>query len=852
MQLKKYQERTLKTLSEFLIDAKIIGNERAFEKYQDAQGYNPDYQPLRNLENVPYICLRLPTGGGKTLIGTNAISMAADYIERDFPFVLWLVPSNEIRRQTLKVLSNPNNFYNQVLNRKFKGRVNIFDVADFRRLRPQDLTQALNICVATFQSFKVEDKEGRKVYQADEELGACFTKIPRQNYFIPDDKGRYESFANLISYVRPLMIVDEAHNYSTALSFEVTKILRPSAVIELTATPAPNSNVLVKVTAEELHREEMIKLPIIVGEVSDSPYKTLDFAVQKRAELEKISLSESEYIRPITLYQAENIKREFNVDFIKKYLIEGAKVPENEIAIATGNIHELNGIDLFSRECPIRHIITVQALKEGWDCPFASIFCSLSNTHSAKDAEQLLGRVLRMPYAKRRNSSQLNQAYAFFRVSSWSEAVGKIKDDLFGMGFDGREINFALKHQLKLFDEKLTVKITTSEPPKIDSLNMILQSQIIVEKVDDVYSVTFENVSPDDVKELTDSKNKIFRKSDDRDKFLKAFAQENIPHKEKSPAERGVEFSVPQLCLDFGTGAEVAKRENFFPEEGWTLTDTQDYFLPLSKVESDIKFYKIDLHGNELTEKLLFDDTKNLFTGKTNWTPSELIGWFANKFTDTFITPEDFAEFTRRALTQLINEKNFSLDELVRMRFSIIKLLEEKIEILKDKAYKKNWQMILLGSDAPKVRVEKNIAFTFDKAIYPAKKLYQGSVRFSKHFYSTVGDMNPEEISCAQYIDVNPNVETWIRNIEREPNSFWLPTHKDKFYPDFIVKLKDGTFAAVEYKGEVYKTNDDSKEKTLLGNIWAKKSHGLCKFLMAVKSDENRRNLSTQINEFLS
>jgi len=852
MQLKKYQERTLKTLSEFLIDAKIIGNERAFEKYQDAQGYNPDYQPLRNLENVPYICLRLPTGGGKTLIGTNAIPMAADYIERDFPFVLWLVPSNEIRRQTLKVLSNPNNFYNQVLNRKFKGRVNIFDVADFRRLRPQDLTQALNICVATFQSFKVEDKEGRKVYQADEELGACFTKIPRQNYFIPDDKGRYESFANLISYVRPLMIVDEAHNYSTALSFEVTKILRPSAVIELTATPASNSNVLVKVTAEELHREEMIKLPIIVGEVSDSPYKTLDFAVQKRAELEKISLSESEYIRPITLYQAENIKREFNVDFIKKYLIEGAKVPENEIAIATGNIHELNGIDLFSRECPIRHIITVQALKEGWDCPFASVFCSLSNTHSAKDAEQLLGRVLRMPYAKRRNSSQLNQAYAFFRVSSWSEAVGKIKDDLFGMGFDGREINFALKHQIKLFDEKLTVKITTSEPPKIDSLNMILQSQIIVEKVEDNYSVTFENVSPDDVKELTDNKNKIFRKSDDHDKFLKAFAQENIPHKEKSPAERGVEFSVPQLCLDFGTGAEVAKREKFFPEEGWTLTDTQDYFLPLSKVESDIKFYKIDLHGNELTEKLLFDDTQNPFTGKTNWTPSELIGWFANKFTDTFITPKDFAEFTRRALTQLINEKNFSLDELVRMRFSIIKLLEEKIEILKDKAYKKNWQMILLDSDAPKVRVEKNIAFTFDKAIYPAKKLYQGSVRFSKHFYSTVGDMNPEEISCAQYIDVNPNVETWIRNIEREPNSFWLPTHKDKFYPDFIVKLKDGTFAAVEYKGEVYKTTDDSKEKTLLGNIWAKKSHGLCKFLMAVKSDENRRNLSTQINEFLS
>ena len=789
------------------------------------------------------------------MIGTQAIRLAAEnFIERDFPFVLWLVPSNEIRQQTLRALNNPNSFYSQILHRNFQGRVNIFDVGDFRRLRPQDLTQALNICVTTFQSFKVEDREGRKVYQADEELGACFTKIPCQNYFILDEKNRYESFANLISYVRPLMIVDEAHNYSTNLSFDVTKILRPSAVIELTATPASNSNVLVKVTAEELHREEMIKLPIILGEVSDSPYKTLDFAVQKRAELEKISLSESEYIRPIALYQAENKNREFNVDFVKNYLIEGAKIPENEIAIATGDKHELDGTDLFSRECPIRHIITVQALKEGWDCPFASVFCSLSNTHSAKDAEQLLGRILRMPYAKRRKSNEFNLAYAFFRVSSWTEAVGKIKDDLFGMGFDDKEVNFALSTQSKLFDEKITIKITTSEPPKIDSLNMILQSQISVEKIDDGYSVTFENISDEDLKELTDNKNKIFRKSDDRDKFFKAVYQENsTPKKEKSPAELGVKFSIPQLCLDFGDGAEAAKREDFFPAEGWTLTETQDYFLPLSKVESDIKFYEIDLHGNKLTERLLSDDTQNLFSGKTNWTQSELIGWLAEKITDRFITPEDFAEFTRRTLTQLINEKNFSLDELVRMRFSIKKLLEEKIEILKDNAYKQNWQMVLLGVESPKVRVEKNIEFIFDQSNYPAKKFYQGSVRFDKHFYSTVGDMNPEEVDCAQYIDANPNVETWIRNIEREPKySFWLPTHKDKFYPDFVVKLKDETFAAIEYKGEIYNTTDDSKEKNLLGNIWADKSHGICKFLMAVKLDSNGRNLSTQINEFLS
>ena len=121
---------------------------------------------------------------------------------------------------------------------------------------------------------------------------------------------------------------------------------------------------------------------------------------------------------------------------------------------------------------------------------------------------------------------------------------------------------------------------------------------------------------------------------------------------------------------------------------------------------------------------------------------------------------------------------------------------------MKDRAYKQNWQIILLGAESPKVRVEKNIEFTFNPSTYPAKKFYRGSVLFGKHFYSVVGDMNPEEVDCAQYIDANPNVETWVRNIEREPEfSFWLPTHKDKFYPDFVVKLKDETFAAIEYKG---------------------------------------------------
>ena len=845
MELKTYQRRTLDILQEFLRASTVSGVSAAFEMFRDAEGYNPHYQSLRKLADVPYVCLRLPTGGGKTLIGTHAIQVAAEnFLACENPFVLWLVPTKEIRQQTLKVLRDPESFYGSILRRAFRGRVNIFDVSDFRNLRGDDLS-GLNICVATFQSFKVTDREGRKVYQANEETTLLFRNIPRQEYFQLDERNRYESFANLISYLRPLMIVDEAHNYSTTLSFDITEQLRPAAVIELTATPATNSNVLVKVTANELQAAQMIKFPVIVGEVSNSPEKTLDYTTQKRAALEKLSLAEDDYIRPIALYQAENKNRDYNVDYVKNYLVNEAKIPEREIAIATGERYELDGVNLKSETCPIRHVITVQALKEGWDCPFASVFCSLASTHSPKDAEQLLGRVLRMPYARRRKIDELNKSYAFVRVDSWETAIAQIKDDLRGMGFDNREVDKFVKPQPQLF--YATIKVVTSERPEIDGLSLSLQQKISVEEISGVHVVTFKNLDNSELKEVEDNRDKLFRNEDDRNKLSAAIRQyRSVPTKKLSPSQRGEKFSIPQLCLIFGD-KRLPVESYFFPSN-WSLIGTGDYSLSLSREDPDVRFSEVNLRGEKLTSKFL-DAEQNLFSGATNWTQAELVRWLMEKILPQEVTPDDFAEFARRILNQLMHEKNFSLEELVRMRFAIRQKLSDKISACIESALKRGWQTKLFGANSSAC-VDKNVAFTFGHE-YDATNFYAGDTEFNKHFYPQVGDMNDEEILCAKFIDANPKVETWIRNVERNRNSFWLQTHADRFYPDFVVKLTDGTFAAVEYKGAHLADNSDTHEKNLIGELWANKSNGLCKFIMAVKRDERGRNLSTQLNEFL-
>jgi type III restriction enzyme len=81
--------------------------------------------------------------------------------------------------------------------------------------------------------------------------------------------------------------------------------------------------------------------------------------------------------------------------------------------------------------------------------------------------------------------------------------------------------------------------------------------------------------------------------------------------------------------------------------------------------------------------------------------------------------------------------------------------------------------------------------------------------------------MNGEEFEFAKWLDVLPEVECWVRNIDRNPQySFWLQTSSDKFYPDFIAKLTNGKYLVLEYKGEQL-DNKDTEEKTKLGKMWA-------------------------------
>jgi len=866
--LKKYQKTTLENLRLFLEEAYFGKHEEAFEKHrtESAKRAAPlAYRPLEKLENTPYVCLRLPTGGGKTLLGAYTISTAAQaFLEQDFPLILWLVPSNTIRQQTLETLKNPRHPNREAITQKFGNQVLVLDIAEFTQIRPQDIKGKAVILVGTIQTLRVDNTEGRKVYAHHEDLEPHFVNIPKTLEGLEKiEEGAGQgtikfSFRNLLALHRPLVIVDEAHNATSKLSVEVMQRINPACIIEFTATPATNSNILHSVSASELKAENMIKLPVVLTE-HQTWQEAITAAVQTREKLQILAKNgnERDYIRPIVLFQAEDKGHEITYEVVLNYLLENETIDRERIAIATGNQRELDGINLLDPNNKIDFVITVEALKEGWDCPFAYVFCSVATVHSKKDIEQILGRVLRMPYATKRTQEELNRAYAHVSEDSWKNAVPELQDRMISMGFEAQEANQAIVPQPRLFPEDETGQLPLPQPVKVILSAQPDLSKFTEEELKQVSTIQLgENeieykISGEITPELAE-KLILAAPKKDREFVEKTIAVQQA-QQPKTPSQRGEKFEVPQLCLFVDGQWEVATKDWFLDPRDWDLLK---YPAELSKEEFSIKeeaeTWLIDIQGKRIVSQHLQKTYFDLSDAPTNWTVNQLSQELERKIRPPYLRQEVLLEHLRRTLAFLTEKRNIPLSDLARARYILEKQLRDKIKSYYDDAIAKGYQTRLFGAEAAvETNFEIEFSYPTDPFQYPANWYYTGRHIFNKKYYPMIGELESEgeEFECAQAIDRNSSVKFWVRNLSRRDNSVKLPTSTDYFYPDFVALLQDGRTLVVEYKGKPYETNDDSKEKINIGELWEKKSKGKSLFLFAVKRDGKGRDVYKQIED---
>ncbi len=788
---------------------------------------------------------------------------------------LWLVPSNTILDQTADALRDPRHHYRRALELSCAGPVEVVTIDEALRLSLGTVTSSTVVIVATIQSFRVEDTTGRKVYDQNSAFAEHLLNVPADRLadLLPGADGKPKpSLVNMLRLRRPIVIVDEAHNARTELSFSTLGNVLPSCIIEFTATPARTkapSNVLHHVSAAELKAAEMVKLPLRVITRHPSQRDALFAdAITLRADLEKLAAAEaqatSEYLRPILLLQAERVDA---CEPLRERMVTEFGIARDEVKISVGSKDELKGVqDIATVKSKVRFIITVEKLREGWDCPFAYVLCSLKETRSATAIEQIVGRILRLPGAKAKQHPDLNCAYAFSISPSIHEVLAELRDALESNGFTAAEAERIIipvaQGTLALGAQPRTV---TLEPGREMDV-AVAQTQVAalggkVRLNANTGALTiFVPLDAEETEKLTacattpEAKQKVTEAVALVREAERAFGGSGAT-RQPSPYEQQLDFIVPLLCVR-EDGQLFEFESTFLLEHPWKLS-AKDAGLaagynPLKRPTGEAGLMDIGAKGEVETSVVAetpdadFVGTLHqqvLQLGGGDWTVEVLIAWLDKRIDHADIPFGESAEFLRKVLNGLMAKHGVTdVSVLALDRFRLRDEIEERIQQHRDSERTTAFKEWLLPESALTVSAEQ--ALNFKTMTYEPSWLYEGGFQFKKHYFGPKpGELREkradgeqtEEFKCAQFLDGLPQVKFWVRNLSKRSGSFRLQTSKDWFYPDFICQLQDGRVFVVEYKGRHLLA--EAADKAAVAAVWASRSGGKCLFVMPTEQD---------------
>jgi type III restriction enzyme len=869
---KQYQRRALEAWASFL--DRVAGGASAGDAFAHTTtqvwGRPLPYVPPPCLGAAPSVCLRIPTGGGKTLIAAGACGIAAAsgclLGAEARTVVVWLVPSTAIGEQTLLALRDPKHACHRALvdglgGHPGVGPVQVLDIDEALALPVATVRSGAVVVVATIQSFKASDKEQRQVY--------------RQNGQLMDHGLVDPDLVHVLARYRPLVVVDEAHNARTDATFDVLGELNPSLVLEITATPVRGndarlpSNVLISASANELHAEHMLKLPLVL-DVNADPDLCLGKAVRRRGDLQRLAELEvaagAPFLRPLLLVQAQAKKagtETLTPEVVKQKLIEDHGVPAAAIRIATGSVRELDDIDhefprgLQDPLCPVTTIITVEALREGWDCPAAYVLCTLKGSFTETSAVQIVGRVLRQPGATPRPTADLNRAYVVAAMPSFAQALGQLRDVLVdSLGYE-RETATSFAVAAPTNQDVLTLALpepvrTPSGTPliasRIAALPTSLQAKLQVDTTTGVLAVNSWLDEPERQQVtacIEDAPTAVAFNHALRSAFDRSAEAQNTNDvlAAACPADRGVPFVVPVILVESQQRWQVVN-DTVLDDSEWTLSEESALLDEQAYSPSAPRFARaevdVDRTGHVVSR---LREGEDVITAPSSETPEgRLIWWLTERLPTTDIHPDDLSRWLAQALTHLTRTRGVELARLEADQWNLKRALSERLDAERLNARRASVQKLLFDAGTrERLRPSpRERSFRFDPTSYPASD-FERNVRFKRHYYRAVGAFDSdEERECAMQLDDLPEVLTWVRNlVRREPFSFRLPRRPGPtgrwFYPDFVALLRDGRTLVAEYKGAALSDAQDTVDKRESGELWERTTGGL--FVLVVDRD---------------
>jgi len=848
MELNSYQRQVMRDLSAYLSCVNHGTNLfSAWREYWFAKdvavglGGVPSYN--NSIERVPHVCMKVPTGGGKTFMACASVKRIFNALPMGKPqVVVWLVPSDSILTQTIRTLSDVSHPYRQKLDQDFAGRVGVYTkemLLNGQNFSPDTVREMLTVCVMSYSSLRINsrNRDVRKVYQENGNLFRFAEYFKDTQTLLADTPDT--ALIQVLRHLEPVVIVDESHNAGSDLSTEMLNNLNPSFVLDLTATPRRNSNIISYVDARELKKEHMVKLPVVVYN-RRSLQSVIQDAIQLRDSIEREAVAAEanggKYIRPIVLFQAQPRTGEDSDTFdkVKRMLIK-MSVPKEQIAVKTSNVDDLKGKNLMSRDCTIRCIITVNALKEGWDCPFAYILASLANRTSTVDVEQILGRILRQPYAAQHASPLLNTSYVLTNSADFHSTLEKIVAGLNKAGFSRKDYRLgetAEEPQTPAQPEAVQTEIPMEPQPPEDELDDVDVQEVRAALESSVPENAAVTEMVREAARQAASYNAEIGKPDDG--FMGGELGEMLTQNKIQAhfAEEAAALRVPQFFLRsvpdlFGGEFELLEPENL--SEGFSLAgqDAQVHFQLATG-----EMYRVDVEENGEAvpkyKRVSGELSEYIRSRLAQLPPEQKIQSCTNMLCaqinrNNRYAADEIRDYVRRIVAGMTE------DELAAMETAIptyAAKIQEKIKGLEE-AYREDmfsrWldtgKIVCRDSYAlPAVITPADTIDAIPKSLYEAEK----------------DDMNNEEHELIDAVVALGNVKWWHRIMERK--GFRLNGYITHF-PDFMVMTNSGKLVLIEYKGDD-RDNSDSERKLKLGRQWQAQSGQNYRYFMVFKNRE--------------
>lgn len=873
MELKGYQKNVLDDLHDYVSRlGASVGPAAAWNGYWSDRDF---IVGVADGKSVPHyhdrgvgaaeVCVKVPTGGGKTFIGACALKEIFDVLRPVGPrFVVWLVPSEAILSQTIANFSNPEHPYRKRLNSDFGGKVEIFtkdSLLNGQNFSPDTVEKSVSIAIFCYDSIRSANKDGRKVYQENGNLLRFVQHYAKPELQLADTPET--ALVQVIRQLAPIVVVDESHNVRTGLSVDMLKVFGPSFVLSMTATPdLEKGNVISHVGAQALKAEHMVKLPVMVYNKA-RPEVVMQNAIDLRAVLEGAAEREAQKtgkkIRPIVLFQAQpkQANAEQTYEKIKAKLVE-AGIPAEQVAIKTADKDELKGVDLMSETCPVRFVITVNALKEGWDCPFAYILASLANRSSVVDVEQVVGRILRQPFTREYSEKLLNMSYVLTSSDDFNATVSNIVRGLQDAGFGEQDCRQTNEPQPTATATGVGPMTGASSVAGDDGDDLTLTGAVVAPSAGNAVSVPSGDVG-----------SMIQQAQNANATYAQQMASASVAA--TTPCGRVISgygmqdgfaaaakaLRIPQFVVaangSLGIGVQT-EWEKLGKEEllgHFTLAD-KDAAVAFSQAVLDARQVDVNQQGGVSTSSIP-DSVLRYVEQRMSAVDMEgkisLIEQVAHAQINRWnsLTSSEIRAYLKRVMNQLdpvqrdlaVNHVHAFIGEVVK------KIRGLEIRHAEDELVKR------LADTQSGIACKP--LYAFPGKIYPSK--IEGGIGKSL-FKVEDGDMNGDETDLANLFAGGEGVEWWHRVRERGEDEFvlngWI-----NHYPDFVVKMKSGKLLLVESKGDD-RDNSDSAAKLRLGRLWAKYAGADYDYYMIFKNNRptgedwkgalNRVELSNLLN----